>query len=103
MRRATLTFDRQCELAGLPKPTPEYRFAPPRLWRFDWALISHSIAVEQEGGAWTAGRHVRGAGYIADLEKYNEAVLLGWKVLRFTPAQVLDGTALTAIERLLKQ
>jgi len=27
------------------------------------------------------------------MEKYNTATLLGWRLLRFTPQQVLDGTA----------
>lgn len=30
----------QMQAAGLPVPQPEYRFAPPRRWRFDWALFS---------------------------------------------------------------
>jgi very-short-patch-repair endonuclease len=42
------------------------------------------LAVEVEGGMWTRGRHVRGEGYEGDCEKYNAAVLGGWRVLRFT-------------------
>jgi very-short-patch-repair endonuclease len=74
-------------------PTPEHRFAPPRRWRFDLAFPDHMLAVEIEGGAWTGGRHTRGAGFISDMEKYNAAVLRGWRLLRFTPSQVFDGTA----------
>jgi len=29
----------------------------------------------------------------------NEAVILGWRVLRFTGGMVQDGTAITTIER----
>jgi hypothetical protein len=36
------------------------------------------------------------------MEKYNHAALLGWRVLRFTPAQVLDGTAIAFIHRVLE-
>ena len=74
-------------------PTTEHRFAPPRRWRFDIAFTDHKLAIEIEGGAWTRGRHTRGSGFIADMSKYNRAAILGWRVLRFTPAQVMDGTA----------
>jgi very-short-patch-repair endonuclease len=97
-----LSLDVQCELVGLPKPTPEVRFAPPRRWRFDYAFKPQMVAVEIEGGAFSRGRHTRGAGFIADMEKYNTAVALGWKVLRFTPSQVKDGTALGFIENVLR-
>ena len=62
----------------------EYRFAPPRRFRFDFADVANRIAVECEGGAWNRGRHVRGAGFAKDAEKYNLATSLGWRVLRYT-------------------
>lgn len=65
----------------------EYRFHPVRRWRFDYCCPDLKIAVEIEGGAFTNGRHTRGKGFIADMEKYNNAVLLGYKLLRFTPSQ----------------
>lgn len=67
-----------------PKLTPEHRFHPTRRWRFDRAHPGALVAIELEGGIWTGGRHTRGAGYLADCEKYNEAVLLHWAVFRFT-------------------
>ena len=79
----------------------ELRFAPPRRWRFDFAWPQQRIALEIEGGAWVGGRHNRGAGYVNDLEKYNTATLLGWRLLRVTPEMVSDGTALLLIEALL--
>lgn len=62
----------------------EYRFAPPRKWRFDFAWVSVKVAVELEGATWAGGRHTRGSGYQADCEKYNCAVMEGWAVLRYT-------------------
>ena len=79
----------------------EYRFATPRRWRFDVALPQYKVAVEQEGGLFVQGRHNRAKGYIADMAKYNEAVQRGWRVLRFTPQQIKDGTAFDAVHRLL--
>jgi hypothetical protein len=84
-------FPKVCIAAGLPEPVGEYRFAPPRRWRFDWAWTSseHQIALEIDGGVWTQGRHTRGKGAIGDMEKLNAAAILGWKVLRVTPDQLL--------------
>jgi very-short-patch-repair endonuclease len=63
----------------------EYRFAKPRLWRFDFALPSHKIAVEIEGMVFRGrGRHQGASGYAKDCEKYNRALLMGWRVLRYT-------------------
>jgi hypothetical protein len=49
--------------------------------------------VEVEGGTWTGGRHNRPVGYAKDLEKYNRATLLGWRVFRFTTQQFKNGEA----------
>jgi hypothetical protein len=99
----SLSLDRQCELAGLGTLEPEYVFARPRRWRFDYALPAKSLAIEVEGGAFSGGRHTRGSGFIKDMEKYNTALLLGWRVLRVTPQMVKSGEALTWIERALQR
>jgi hypothetical protein len=41
-----------------------------------------------EGGIWVNGRHNRAAGFNADLEKYLEAGLAGWRVFRLGPDQI---------------
>lgn len=64
----------------------EYRFHPKRLWRFDYAFPEHKIALEVEGGVWTQGRHTRAEGFLGDIEKYNTATLMGWRVFRCTPS-----------------
>lgn len=74
-----------CRAAGLPEPVPEYRFHPKRRWRFDYAWPLQKLALEIEGGIWTEGRHTRGAGALADLEKYSEAAILGWRIIYCTP------------------
>lgn len=90
----TVDLAMQIAFAGLPAPVPEFRFAPPRRWRFDYAWPALMLAAEIEGGTWTGGRHVRGRGYERDCEKYNAAAVLGWRVLRVTTAMVRDGRAL---------
>lgn len=80
----------------------EYRFHPTRRWRFDFSVDHHRpLAVEVEGGGYVRGRHTRGLSFEHDCEKYNEAMILGWRVLRVTPAQVEDGRALAWIQRAL--
>jgi len=75
----------------------EYRFHPVRRWRFDVAFPASRVAVELEGGIWVEGGHSRGSGVVKDIEKYNSATLLGWRILRYTsddlrkrPGEVCD-------------
>ncbi len=93
----------QLPLSGLPEPQREFLFHKRRKWRFDLAWPDLLIAVEVEGGIWTGGRHVRGEGYEADCEKYNEAQLAGWMVLRFTPGMIKRGKAWPVIEKALRR
>lgn len=77
----------------------EFRFCPDRKWRFDFALPLDKIAIEIEGGVFIQGRHARGAGIRNDIEKYNTAAALGWKVFRFLPEQILKGQAKEFLEK----
>jgi very-short-patch-repair endonuclease len=103
-KRTLLPLTQQLRLIGLPAPTPEYRFATPRRWRFDLAWLDLRLACEIEGGVFMRGgsRHSRGAGYEKDCEKYAEALIRGWRVLRVTTGMVNDGRALTYLERILR-
>ena len=80
----------------------EYRFAEPRRWRFDFAWPELALALEVEGGSWVTGRHHRPASFAKDLEKYNTATLLGWRLLRVTPEMVHTGTALVFVQKALE-
>ena len=93
----------QIKLSGLPEPQREYGFHRKRKWRFDLAWPDLMIAVEVEGGIWSGGRHVRGEGYEQDCEKYNEAQLAGWMVLRFTPGMIKRGKAGGVIEQAVRR
>lgn len=67
----------------------EVSFHPERKWRFDFAWPEIAVAMEIEGGVFQKkGGHTTGSGYTKDCEKYNEAIYLGWTILRFTTAQV---------------
>ncbi|MCA9179773.1 MAG: hypothetical protein KDB14_35195 [Planctomycetales bacterium] len=62
----------------------EYRFHPMRRWRFDYAIPSMKIAIEYEGLHSLKSGHTTVKGYNKDLQKYNAATVLGWKVLRYS-------------------
>ena len=69
----------------LPAPEREVRFHPERKWRFDFAWPANKVAVELEGTLPRfGGRHQRMAGFDGDCEKYNSALVLGWRVLRYS-------------------
>jgi very-short-patch-repair endonuclease len=90
-------------MMGLPEFEREYKFLSDRRFRADFALPSHRLLVEVEGGVWVDGRHSRGVGYTRDCEKYNLAALEGWKVLRFTVDMVKSGEAVKMIEKVLRR
>ena len=97
-----------CAQHGLQVPVKEYGFHPKRKWRFDLAwpdlwVFDGPLALEIEGGAFTGGRHTRGAGFVKDLAKYNEAVRLGWRVLRVLPNQLETPETLALVRACLER
>lgn len=92
----------QLKAVKLPAPECQYRFAPPRRWTFDLCWPDLKLACEVEGGIWTKGRHTRGKGYEKDVEKYNEAALAGFRLIRVTTGMVKDGRALSVVERAIQ-
>lgn len=91
---------------GVREWVREYRFQPPRRWRFDLAWPDLMLAVEVEGGIWSQTRTGRGRGhahparFVADCQKYNAAAMAGWTVLRYPPD--LIGTMLEGGEAALE-
>ena len=102
--------------ANLPKITPkdmfsiwiekelgipcekEHKFHPVRKWRFDYAVPTAKVALEVEGGVWTGGRHTSPKGFLGDIEKYNTATLMGWKVLRTTPDELMTAKTMDILK-----
>ena len=111
--KAEEIFAFHVKLSTLPDPVREHRFseATKRRWRFDFAWPHFKIAVEIEGlihfgknpdGSTKTSRHQTSRGYQNDLNKYNQGVLEGWHVLRFSQHQVKTGQAITLVETLFK-
>ena len=85
-KKDILIFRYQLILHNIDIPESEYMFAKElkRKFRFDYCYSKHKLAIEIEGGIWINGRHNRASGFIKDMEKYNIACVLGYRILRFT-------------------
>lgn len=88
----------------------EFRFHPTRRWRFDFAIEGKKLAIEVEGityygknkdGSMKLGRHQTAKGVEGDLEKYGEAMKMGWNIYRCSQKMVKSGEALKTIETLI--
>lgn len=105
MARSKLEILFGLQLANLDLPVmpePEYRFHPSRMWRVDFAWPSLRVAVEIEGAVWTGGRHTRGGGFLADMDKYNALSVMGWRLLRFDGGAVRSGRAAQEVAHLVR-
>ena len=68
----------------------ELKFDEVRRFRFDWAIPELKLAIEYEGLNSEKSRHTTKKGYTGDCQKYNLAVINGWKVLRYTAMNYSD-------------
>lgn len=76
----------------------EYQFYPERKWRADLACLDRRLLFEADGGKWHGG-HRRGKALEDDYERQNTAILLGWRLLRFTNEQIMSGWAREFVKR----
>lgn len=100
----------------------EYKFSHDRKWRFDVAfpwnyvdtpivtvkegesiseLAHRPLAIEVQGGIWSAGRHNRGAAMLKEWEKLNTAACLGWRILYCQPSELCTVAFANTIKRAL--
>ena len=77
----------------------EYRFDEVRKFLFDYAIPSHMIAIEKEGGIYTGQAHGSITGILRDVEKYNLATSLGWSVIRVLPRDLLKKQTFELIKK----
>lgn len=78
----------------------ELQFAPPRKFRFDFAIPELKIAIEYEGLMSEKSVHTTIDGFTSNCEKYNLAQIMGWKVLRYTALNF--GDVLKDLEKIIK-
>ena len=104
--------------------TRQYAYAPPRKLRADFLVTlsgaanfssnhDDEVLIEIQGGVFPFKRHRKDgtevtlpgahgsvSGIKSDNDRLNEATLAGYRMLRFLPEQVKDGTARLVLERL---
>ena len=90
----------QLDLRGISYER-ELMLIPKRRFRFDFLLAQFALVIEVEGGTWSGGRHTTGAGFRSDCFKYNSALELGYRVLRYTTDMVTKGEAIAQVERIV--
>jgi hypothetical protein len=91
------------EAHGLPLPVAEWKFHPTRKWRWDWAWVDAKVALEQQGGLWSFGRHSRPEGQLSDFEKFSEGAALGWRLILVQPKDLCSPRTLEWIRQCLAQ
>ena len=108
--KIVLAYFAEC---GLPKPELEYKFHPDRKWRFDFCFRQNPddsrywLALEVEGAIWmnpskqSMGSHVRPKHFVKDMEKYNEAAALGYRLIRVEPKDLCTQDTVNLIKRTL--
>ena len=79
----------------------ELMLIPGRRFRFDFLLAQFALVIEVEGGTWSGGRHTTGVGFKSDCFKYNAALEIGYRVLRYTTDMVTRGEAIAQVERIV--
>jgi very-short-patch-repair endonuclease len=79
----------------------EQLLIPGRRFRFDFVITGSDLVIEVEGGTWSGGRHTSGVGFRSDCFKYNKALELGYRVLRYTTDMVTKGDAIAQVMDIL--
>ena len=81
----------------------EYRFSPPRRYRWDFAHPETKVAIEINGQIWHKGGHSSGKGLLRDYEKMNLAASQGWRVFVLAGEMITEqwlGSIANAIQQL---
>jgi very-short-patch-repair endonuclease len=98
-------FAQQLTAARVAPAIPQYKFALAlgRKWTADFAWPDLKLLLEVDGGVWRrgGGAHSHPSNILRDMEKQNDAALLGWRVLRFTTGEIKSGHALLFLERVM--
>jgi hypothetical protein len=95
--------------AGLPEPIREFKFCEDRQWRSDFVwllppdrLPLKGVILEVEGGIFMKkSGHNTGVAITRDIEKGNEAALLGYLVIRSTKYHLITGQTMKWVKRAL--
>lgn len=96
---------RRIDDAVLPIPIKQFYWArPERQFRSDFAYVAERLLLEVDGGIWMpgGGGHSHPMHLETQHHRDNLAVILGYRLLRFTEKMIRDGTAVDHIKRALQ-
>ena len=74
----------------------EHKWHPSRQFRSDFALLEAKILIEIEGSG-----HRTYTRFMSDIDKYNQATVCGWVLLRAAPKQIGGGYIVDLLEEML--
>lgn len=100
-RLAEVFISRQYKYDPLATWIMEYRFHATRKWRFDICHPATRVAVECMGGIFHRGGHSR-ARQVKDFEKWSHAAAMGWRILFFTPSDLLKPETFELVRQALE-
>lgn len=76
----------------------QYKYVPGRKFAADFKLKGKMVLVEYTGGIWQRKAHGSITGVLMDNRRLNLASIYGYRMVRFGPRDIEDGTA----EKVLK-
>jgi very-short-patch-repair endonuclease len=84
------------------KVVKEFKFNPDRRWRSDYYIPELKLLIEQEGGVYTGQAHGSISGILRDVEKYDSATCLGYRIIRVLPKDLMTQKTIDMIKTISK-
>jgi len=78
----------------------EFKFCETRKFRSDYCIPELRLLIEKEGGIFTGKAHGSITGILRDIEKYNLATILGYRILRYQPKDLISYKTIKDIKEL---
>jgi hypothetical protein len=74
-------------------------------WEFDGIFHEYKLLIEIQGGVWRkgGGAHSHPTDIIRNMQKQNDATLRGFRLLQFTPDEVMNHNAVHYTQRVLTE
>ena len=78
----------------------EFKFCKTRRFKSDYYIPELKLLIEKEGGIYTGKAHGSITGILRDIEKYNLATILGYKILRYQPKDLMSYKTIEDINKI---
>jgi hypothetical protein len=78
----------------------EFKFCETRKFKSDYFIPELMLLIESEGGIFTKQAHGSIKGILRDIEKYNLATILGYRILRYQPKDLISYKTIEDINKI---